>query len=163
MHQNKTQNTKYILNTTSRTQLDNIITLLIVGLPVVIKDSQYEPDSPEDDQSVNVTKHHHGSYQTVEDQQDLTEVEAPALVVDVVQQGVRKWSRVWDFLVGQGQTGRGGEEARPEPEEAEQCFDSLLRHRVFRVLTEIITGRLGLLTGRGKFSWVVLAFKRLQQ
>ena len=139
---------------------------MFVIIPVVVKDAQNEPDSPEDDESVNITKDHHGSNQTVEDQEDLTEVEAPALVVDIVQQSVGKWSRVGDFLVSQGQAGRGGEEAGPEPEEAEQGFDSLLRH-ILRAGAQIIRRLPGvlscLLTGRGKFSGEIFAFQRLQQ
>ena len=135
-------------------------------IPVVVKDSQNEPDSPEDDEPVDVAEYNHGSYQTVEDQKDLTKVQTPALVVDIVQQSVGKWSRVGDFLVSQGQTGGGGEEAGPEPEEAEQGFDSLLRH-ILRAGAQIIRRVLGvlscLLTGRGKFSGEVFAFQRLQQ
>ena len=59
--------------------------LWLFCLPVVVKDSQYEPNSPEDNQPVDVTEYYNGSYQTVEDQQDLTEVKAPALVIDIVE------------------------------------------------------------------------------
>ena len=90
-----------------------------------------------------------------------------SLIPDVVEDKVRKRCRVRNLLVGQGQTCGGREEARPEPEEAEERFDSFLRHRVrARVGAEIIislTGRLCLLTGRGKFSWVIFSSQRLQQ
>lgn len=33
---------------------------------------------------MNITEHHHGPYETVEDEEDLAEVEAPPLVVDIV-------------------------------------------------------------------------------
>ena len=50
---------------------------------------------------MNITKYNYGSYQTVEDEKDLTEVQAPALVIDIVEQSVRKRSRVWHFLMSQ--------------------------------------------------------------
>ena len=94
VHKNTTQKSQH------RTQLDNVE--LFSCLPVVVKDSQYEPNSPENDEPVNVTEYHHGPYQTVEDEKDLTEVKAPALVIDIVEQSVRKRSRVGHFLVSQG-------------------------------------------------------------
>ena len=49
-----------------------------------------------------------------------------SLIPDVVEDKVRKGCRVRNLLVGQRQTRGGREEARPEPEEAEERLDRLL-------------------------------------
>ena len=76
---------------------------------------------------MDITEHHHCPYQAVEHEEDLAEVEAPPLVVDVVQESVREWGGVGDLLVSEGEAGGGGEKAGPEPEEAEEGFDPLVR------------------------------------
>ena len=77
---------------------------------------------------MHVTEHHHRPQETVDHQEDLTEVKThpliPDIVIivsssshnhhllpDVVKDKVRKGCGVRDLLVGQGETRRGREEA----------------------------------------------------
>ena len=75
---------------------------------VVVENAKNKPDSSQNDYAVRVQHHHHNGCQGGEHEKDLTDIQAPLLVADVVQHHIRQRSNVWHSLMCERQARSGG-------------------------------------------------------
>ena len=92
---------------------------------IIVENTKNKPDSPQNDQAVGVKHHHQYGRQCGEHEEDLTDIQAPLLVADVVQHHIRQRSNVRHSLMCEGKTGGCGKEATQKEQSTQYSLEWL--------------------------------------
>ena len=90
--------------------------------PVVVEDTEDEPDSSEHNQAVLVKQHHHPCHGGGHDQEDLTHVQARMPVRDGIKNNIRKRVSVRNLVMGEGQAEGGRDKPTRQEQGAQESF-----------------------------------------
>ena len=75
--------------------------------PVIVENTEQQPDPPEDYEAVHVTEHHHRPQQAVDHQQHLTEVKTQPLIPDTIMIRTSSCHHLSYLMLSRTRSGRG--------------------------------------------------------